>query len=213
MTPKLLWMLLAIAPLAALPACATPVTYSAESIGGWIVDAETKQPIEGAVVLADWVLEGSTMVDFKFTRVGDLKILETITDQNGRFRFDAWGPITHWGRGLLTYMDPEIFVFKNGYEYQRLANLPTKAAIEGKAGPVRRSEWNGKKIELKRFTGTPNERLRMLEKAIPAFERREDYKQSRLLKAILAEKDLIPDSTEGKAPFFNNTVRRLLEGG
>lgn len=140
------------------PACATPVTYSAEPIEAWVADADTKQPIEGAIVVAHWVLEGGIHVD----RVGELVILETVTDQNGRFYFPAWGPIRHWKRSRLTYMDPEILIFKSGYEYRQLANPQTKEAIEGKPHPVRRSQWNGKTVELTPFKGTAEEYARHL---------------------------------------------------
>lgn len=151
----LLWLLSAFGTL---PACASPLMYSAEPIEASIVDAQTEQPLEGAVVVAHWVLEGGIHVD----RVGELMILETVTDKKGRFRFPAWGPIRHWGRSRLTYMDPEIIIFKSGYEYRLLANETTKEAIGGKAFPVRRSQWNGKTIELKRFKGTREEYARHL---------------------------------------------------
>lgn len=142
----------------ALPACATPVTYSAEAIEAWVIDADTKRPLEGVVVVAHWVLEGGIHVD----RVGELVILETVTDKNGRFYFSGWGPIRHWKRSRLTNMDPELLIFKSSYAYQRLANPSTKEAIEGKPYPVRRSVWNGKTIELKSFKGTQEEYARHL---------------------------------------------------
>lgn len=146
--------LLLVLPLfGSLPACAGPVTYSAEPIEAWVIDANSKQPIEGAIVVAHWVLEGGIHTD----RVGELIISETVTDKNGRFYFSAWGPIRHWKRSRLTYMDPEILIFKSGYEYRRLANPLTKEAIEGKANPARKSQWHGKRIELKSFRGTDEE--------------------------------------------------------
>lgn len=136
--------------LIGLPACATPVTYSADPIEAWIVDADTKQPLEGVIVVAHWVLEGGIHVD----RVGDLAVLETVTDKNGRFYFSGWGQIRHWKRSRLTNMDPELLIFKSSYEHKRLVNPSTKEAIEGKPYPVRRSVWNGKTIELMKFKGT-----------------------------------------------------------
>lgn len=133
--------------LTVFPACATPVTYSAEPIEAWIIDAGTKQPLEGVIVIAHWVLEGGIHVD----RVGELVIMETTTDKNGRFYFSGWGPIRHWKRSRLTNMDPELLIFKSNYEYQRLTNPSTKEAIEGKPYPLRRSQWNGKTIALKSF--------------------------------------------------------------
>lgn len=142
-----LFILLLLCATHALSACATPVTYSAEPIEAWIVDAETKQPLEGVVVVAHWVLEGGIHVD----RMGDFMIIETVTDKNGRFYFPAWGPLRHWGRSRLTYMDPEIIIFKSSYEYRQLANEMTAEAIGGKAFPVRKSVWSGRTIVLRPF--------------------------------------------------------------
>jgi hypothetical protein len=139
--------------ISSLSACAGPVTYSAEPTEAKIIDAETKQPVEGVVVVAHWVLEGGLHLD----RVGDLVILETITDKQGKFHFPAWGPIRHWKNSRLTYMDPRILIFKSGYEYQVLSNRLTTAALKGEGGPVRRSDWNGKTIALKPFKGTVEE--------------------------------------------------------
>lgn len=148
-----LLMFLVLCTLHMLPACAGPVTYSAEPTEAKIIDVETKQPVEGVVVVAHWVLEGGLHLD----RVGDLVILETITDKQGRFHFPAWGPIRHWKNSRLTYMDPRILIFKSGYEYQVLSNRLTTAALKGEGGPVRRSDWNGKTIALKPFKGTGEE--------------------------------------------------------
>ncbi len=137
----------------AIPACAWPVTYSAEPIEAWLIDDETKEPIEGAIIVAHWVLEGGIHVD----RVGELVILEAVSDKSGRSHFPAWGPIRHWKSSRLTNYDPEILIFKNGYKYQRLFNEATKEAITGKPFPVRKSRWSGKTISLTKFEGSPKE--------------------------------------------------------
>jgi hypothetical protein len=158
-----LWFFLLLSGAAHfLTACVSLVTYSAEPIEAWIINADTKHPIEGAVVVAHWALEESTLVSITVRRAGDLVVMETVTDKNGRFRFPAWGPIRHWGRSRLTYMDPEILIFKSGYEFRRLANSLTAEAIGGKPYPVRRSEWNGKTIKLNQFHGSLEEYARLL---------------------------------------------------
>lgn len=150
MQAKAWFVLMSLGMACALSACARPITYSAETIDARVVDADTKQPLEGVVVVAHWVLEGGIHVD----RVGDLVVLEAVTDKNGQFHFPAWGPIRHWSRSRLTYMDPQLLIFKSGYEFRRLANPLTKEALEGKPDPVRRSRWNGGTIELKPFRET-----------------------------------------------------------
>lgn len=167
---KLFGVLLAITGLAALPACATPVTYSAEPIEAWIVDAETKQPLENVIVVAHWALETtSRIVPHQTNSAGSLTTLETVTDKNGRFYFPAWGPKWHLGSGNLTDSDPELILFKSGYQYRRVSNSqylrPRKYSDEGKpsgaeskpSGSKRISFWSGERIELEPFKGTLKE--------------------------------------------------------
>lgn len=72
---------------------------------GKVLDLETGEPIEGAVVAGVWVLE------FNFTSFCDAK--ETVTDKNGEFVlpkascFTLW-PLSQMGRLV-------IIVFKPGY--------------------------------------------------------------------------------------------------
>jgi hypothetical protein len=50
-------MCLAALALCAISQVAACATYSAAPMQATVVDAETKQPVEGAVVVAHWVLE------------------------------------------------------------------------------------------------------------------------------------------------------------
>ena len=130
-----------------LSGCMPYVKYSAEPIEAWLVDAKTKQPIEGAVVVAHWELYGASIVDIGVTHAGNLQFMETMTDKNGRFYFPAWGPLRAWG-SRLTFDDPEMFVFKSGYDTRLLKNEMTTEAIGGQYYPLRTSQWNKKTIEL-----------------------------------------------------------------
>lgn len=183
-----------------------PSKYSAEAIEARVIDADTKQPLEGVIVTANWELEDSTFGGN--VPVGQLMVMEAVTDKNGRFYFPPWGPKKP-PKGGLRNKDPQLLLFKPGYRSRGLVNEFRDYMYEE---PIRRSEWNGKTIELKKFTGTSEEWLRMLERSIPPFEHPEQATQSRLLKAILAEEDSIPDSMVRKRAFFDNVVRRLLEG-
>lgn len=136
--------------MAALPACATSLTYSAEPIEAKVIDAETKWPIEGVVVTANWQLEQGTMGGN--IQVGQLMVMETVTDKDGRFSFPAWGPKTAW-QSFLVNDDPQLLLFKSGYEYRRLFNRYTSDR-ELRTRSLRRSDWNGKTIELTPFKGT-----------------------------------------------------------
>src|SRR6266540_7096039 len=97
--------------LMSLHACST---YSAKPIEAWVVDEETKQPLEGVIVVANWELryglEGGAY---------QLTIMETVTDKNGRFYFPGWGPkaipkeLPSGAR--LKEDDPGLLFYKHGY--------------------------------------------------------------------------------------------------
>jgi hypothetical protein len=74
---------------------------------GWIVDAETKEPIEGVVVFVDWV---QAHMDSGRT---DVDVAETLTDAEGYFIIPTWWSFNPWKNftteGLVT-------IFKSGYE-------------------------------------------------------------------------------------------------
>jgi hypothetical protein len=130
-------------------ACDGSLLYSAEPIEAWVIDAETKKPLEGVIVTANWELTGGWEGSYP---VGQMMVMEAVTDAKGRFYFPGWGPKLHLGQGKLRDIQPQLLVFKSGYHYRNLANEPRGSAVySGK------SEWSGKKIELKPFTGTEQE--------------------------------------------------------
>jgi len=118
-------------------------TYRAEAIEGRVVDAETGKPMEGVVVVAHWQLKGGLEGG---TALQELKIFESVTDQNGRYSFPAWGP-KFAVMGTLQSESPEILMFKQGYKFQRLLNQWHPDLDTSK------SEWNGKTVKLERFSG------------------------------------------------------------
>jgi len=142
MKRNLLFIFILLGAVASLVACATPLTYSAKEIHGQVVDAETGQPIEGVVVVAQWIL----------FQVGSghgprLQIIETVTDKDGKYAFSAWGPKPHAPFTELVDRDPEILIFKSGYEPRGLVN------ITARDDAVRISDWDGKAVKLKKPQG------------------------------------------------------------
>jgi hypothetical protein len=154
--PKLAsqWTCLSVFVVTLLPlqACAIPLTYSAKPIEGRVVDAETKAPIAGAVIVADWVL----MVAGGGDRVRSLQTIETVTDQDGHYAIPGWGPKLRPTGVELTDSDPKLIVFKSTYVPEFLYNKH-----EGSTS-VRTSDWDGKTIALKPFIGPPNKRVDQL---------------------------------------------------
>lgn len=132
-------------------------SYSAREIEAWVVDAETAAPVQGVNVVAYWELEFGLEGGGAY----EMEILETVTDENGRFYFSGWGP-KEIPSGLpsearLKDRDPSIVFFKSGYEGKTVGNDRPIISMSGHGEPVRTSEWNGKKIRLTRFKGRPDE--------------------------------------------------------
>ncbi len=87
---------------------------------GKVIDAETKEPIEGAVVVASWLEETATPTG-PSSRLKDVK--ETLTDKNGEWSLKGLkgregGSLTALYTALTgTYYTrpPEFIIFKPGY--------------------------------------------------------------------------------------------------
>jgi hypothetical protein len=141
-----LWILVMLGLGFSLPAYAGfTLYYSADPIEAKVIDVETKQPLEGVIVVAHWELvHGSPGGD---SPAGQLMVKEAVTDKNGKFRFPGWGPKLAVLGHLSDYRDPELVLFKSGYEYRELTN-----ALTGEdKGARRRSDWYGKTIEMKQL--------------------------------------------------------------
>ena len=135
--------LLLAALLLPLQSCA--FYYKADPIEAWVVDAETKQPLEGVVVVAHWQLKGGLEGG---NPVGQMMVMETTTDAMGRFIFPGWGPKLRPISGVLKTASPRILMFKNGYEYRGLENKLTNKTLRGDLEMPLRSDWDGKKINM-----------------------------------------------------------------
>jgi hypothetical protein len=112
-----------------LPLSAFGFVYHAESIEGWVTEAETNKPLEGVIA------------------IGQLQIYETVTDKNGRYYFPAWGPkFALFGR--LKSESPGIYLFRSGYKILGLDNnwYPDR--------DLSKSDWNKKTVKLESFKGT-----------------------------------------------------------
>ncbi len=72
-------------------------------ISGRIVDAETKQPIEGAVVLVEW----TKTIGYGLTRTESYKVAEALSDKDGKFDLPGcYSPFVD---------EPDVTVYKKGY--------------------------------------------------------------------------------------------------
>jgi len=130
----------------AMEACADPY-YTSAPIEAWVVDADTGATIEGAVVTANWQLVG-----FGFEtggrKLGQLEVMETVTDRNGRFYFPGFTKVNLSGN-VLREEDPQILIFKSGYRYLRAAN-EYPIGKEGEQGTYRKSSIIGQKLKMQK---------------------------------------------------------------
>jgi hypothetical protein len=136
-----------------------PSSYSAQPIRGVVVDANTRQPLDGVIIVAQWVLIEANVSGH--TARKRLQVLETVTAPDGTYAFPGWGPVPNpldinLAQGFICCFlwdrDPELSYFKPGYRPLSVSN----AKPVDVAPAVRTSDWDGKTIELEPFRGSPD---------------------------------------------------------
>ena len=132
-------------------ACATSQTYLARPTTGTVVDAGTKEPVAGAVVIAEWIVEGG----MEHSKVGTFKVIEVATDKAGRFVIPGWGPEARPPNGILDKFDPLITVLKAGYVVTGLVNKPPSKI--GERAALQDHSWLSKTevFEIPKAVGPP----------------------------------------------------------
>lgn len=121
--------------------------YLANATETWLVDTETNLPIEGAIVVANWQLEDSAAATFQ---LDSLVIVETISDERGRFQIPNWGPKQAPAGQVVINHAPEISIFKPGYLAKNVSNTFDPKMYKSY---LRTSQWHGQTIKLKKRKG------------------------------------------------------------
>ena len=101
---------------------------------GRVIDADTKQPIEGAVVVVHWYKARYTFTG-ETTTLKDVK--ECLTDKNGRWSITGPKGRNDWPIPLLSVVipytrEPQFIVFKPGY-----CSWPNGSHIEACKGKMK----------------------------------------------------------------------------
>lgn len=119
-------------------------TLHDDGVDSRVIDADTGQPIQGAVVVAYWEMHRGSFAGDSLP-CGAANVEEAVTDKNGKFHIAGWGPI-HSSCEMRSF-DPFLYVFKSGYSYARIGNYPLNPPFITST----HSEWNDKPIKLKKF--------------------------------------------------------------
>ena len=208
-----------------------PPFYSAKETRARIVDEHTGQPIEGAVVVAQWVLEvisgrGPTMY-----------IAEAVTDKNGEFVIPGWGPRPRGPITELREKSPQLLIFKHGYwpldlhnespekvvkripNYKKLNTKDLQKATAWYEGApakyVQESMWNGLNIQLEQFQGTPERWLETLETFLVSIADTDQKRVRQLFAAVNNEREYFRDHSVSQrmqatlSSFFDRLDRAL----
>ena len=149
-----------------------PVSLSAKEITfrGRVIDYDTREPIEGAVVVASW-LEARPTISGESTRLKDVK--ETLTDKNGEWSISGEEgqphtehPYYDFFTGTYHTRPPSFIIFKPGY-----CSWPEGFYIEACQGKIKSSgEFTATKtFELPKLTNR-EDRIRAQSISIPAGE-------------------------------------------
>lgn len=155
--------------------CFNSYSFAAGPWKGKIIDSETKEPLEGAVVLAVW--------DRAYrTPAGDntyfYNAKEALTDKDGNFEIHSYTPLNLLP--LISYIDePEFTIFKPGYGNLQMA---LGKYLTGETSRKEEMELNGKIyrlapgiVELPKLK-TREERLNFLP-SLPMY--RESHKKAK----------------------------------
>ncbi|KAF0145682.1 MAG: hypothetical protein FD156_657 [Nitrospirae bacterium] len=161
-----------------------PDEYSFTEIKGTVIDAETKKPIEGVVVVALWKINwlGRPGVYYEGGTAKVIHAEEAVTDKNGKYTIPAWGPIKRPKEWAFNGADPSIEFFKPGYSGERLSNYFWLSSWVSRGikenytySKIRKSYWDGKVIDLEPF---------IIGKKIPIKDRY--YTKERIKRYVIA---------------------------
>ncbi len=159
-------------------------SFAAGPWKGTVMDIETKEPLEGAIIVAEWRRAWRTpagSVSYTY------EVKEVVTNKDGVFELPSYTPINLLP--LLSYMKgPEFIIFKPGYGslQMTLGKYLTGVEIEPKE-----MELSGKKYKLSQGIielpplKTREERIKV--NVSPVGEKSDWKKQKEFIKLIRQE--------------------------
>lgn len=107
-------------------------TWIAAPVVGVVVDAATRAPVGGAVVVAVWSLTGG----LEAAPRGIVVVRETATDARGAFRVAGWGPKVFAPGRYVAAREPMLYVIQRGHA------ITARESTAPDAGPLDRAFLN-----------------------------------------------------------------------
>lgn len=143
-TRRIIIWLAALVVLIHLSGCA--IVYSSADVEGRIVDADTGEPVEGAVVIGIWQLESYPIHNHFMEDI--IHVSESVSDVDGHYRVEGFTlKFVGHKSGSLYEHDPLILVFVEGYRPTSVVRSERESAG---IGPYRKSPFNGRDITVQR---------------------------------------------------------------
>lgn len=140
--------------------------YMPDSIQGVIRDSQTGEPIEGVVAVLSFGVSGYKGLHGFQDKT--LFIAESVSDEEGNYGFEPWGPVQNPGNLTPGGSAPIIRFFKTGYRKARLLNggkiytmianrPPAKSEIRytGKAKEILMGSFSTDEEEAREFSKNP----------------------------------------------------------
>lgn len=101
-------------------------SYFGDPVEGWVIDSTTQKPIPNVVVHIEWDAESVGLwAHYNYL----LHIDETVTDQNGYFKFPVWGP--KQAKQDTVGKSPTLIFFKENFYIERVHYFHLKQKYEG----------------------------------------------------------------------------------
>ncbi|MGK0296757.1 MAG: hypothetical protein ACI9XC_000350 [Gammaproteobacteria bacterium] len=129
-----------------------PISYSALPISGKVVDADTGEPLENAIVIAVWELEQGFGLEGTIPS-GYMNVTEVVTDKEGKYFIEGWGPLRRPSGGYLGHYAPRLIVFKDGYKHFFYGNLYDSIFKDNRRESLHRSSWDREIIKINKLSG------------------------------------------------------------
>jgi len=127
--------------------CFGRLIYTSDTYRGKVIDAESKEPLVGAVVLAIWYREAPGL---GHPAEGYYDALEVLTDAQGEFTVPAKTHVTTFGK----IREPQLVIYYPGYGYYngfqvRPTDKEVRAAYEQRFFHVELRQWKNREEQIR----------------------------------------------------------------